>query len=655
MKLVEFDGSEGRGTHDNGAIIDMVFASEGIYDLLGKVSVIPTNPNISDHRLLVLHTEIPGRTQQRTNGTTTKEQPPLARARTATLADVDNYQESFCKTYVKPATASPTVEARWQNLKEGILQSQKVIPARPSRMALLKEQKKRTVQYGSDGRRTRESILLHRKIATEARSIRKTVLRRHIENRMRGLATQPGKRKSRPSHGNPAREEELIKYHQEVGTYKHDTDPQETRNREAATNMLCELAKSFSSPLLDGVITFGELVAALKKQKKGKQGGPDQIPADLLLWLPEEGLMALVDLYNTCLETHSIPKDWAEGWINRVLKPLKDPTKNSSYRPITLLNTAWKTLERIFLNRLVRMGIPEQLFEEQMGFQSGIGCRDQLMVVTEAIRRHDGRVYAAFLDIRKAYDSVWQKGLLRKLLDYGVSGGVLGVVESFYENLRARVLLPGGSVSADFAVLSGTAQGSVLSPLFFNLFINDLIEELNKTNVGLSFPDRQTKLTCGLLADDIALLAKTPEDLQRLLSAAERYAETWHFRFATDLPDVKCKGVIFNTPGPMPRLPKVLLHGVVLPFVDFYDYLGLKLGGYDKLYNMIVSGTLSKVKAYASQQLAQFASIKKPSYGERLAAFTTCTQPKLDYGLEAISLQLAHLQTLQKEEEKWMT
>eukprot|EP00732_Lithocolla_globosa_P002224 Lithocolla_globosa_v1_NODE_1393_length_2612_cov_3.151349.p2 type:complete len:144 gc:universal NODE_1393_length_2612_cov_3.151349:2078-1647(-) len=132
-----------------------------------------------------------------------------------------------------------------------------------------------------------------------------------------------------------------------------------------------------------------ELTPALIRQKKGKQGGLDDIPVDLLLWLPEDGLEALLDLFNMCLEGNTMPTDWTEGVIRRILKPKRDPSLNGSYRPITLLCTAWKTLESILLRRMINLGIPEQLFQEQMAFRKGTGCRDQLFVITETMTTHN--------------------------------------------------------------------------------------------------------------------------------------------------------------------------------------------------------------------------------------------------------------------------
>eukprot|EP00732_Lithocolla_globosa_P004946 Lithocolla_globosa_v1_NODE_4798_length_1362_cov_174.227238.p1 type:complete len:209 gc:universal NODE_4798_length_1362_cov_174.227238:1059-433(-) len=206
-----------------------------------------------------------------------------------------------------------------------------------------------------------------------------------------------------------------------------------------------------------------------------------------------------------------------------------------------------------------------------MGFQRGKGCRDQLFVVTEAIRKtRGGLTYAAFLDIRKAYDSVWKVGLLKKLWDYGIRGDAYVVIANFYENLSARIILPDGTTSSPYDVLVGTAQGSVLSPLFFNLFINGLIKEVNDCKTGLSFAGTEKKLACALFADDIALLDTTPQGLQKLLKAVEDYAKKWRFRFATEADDPKCKVVVYypTTPPPPPssrNLPRADTPGYSTP------------------------------------------------------------------------------------------
>ena len=96
--------------------------------------------------------------------------------------------------------------------------------------------------------------------------------------------------------------------------------------------------------------------------------------------------------------------------------------------------------------------------------------------------REDKKTYAFFLDIQKAYDSVWQDGLWYKLWDVGVKGRMWRVIKKMYESSKSAVLLE-GEKSDTFTIEQGVAQGCSLSPILFSVFVNDLLKEIEQTNV----------------------------------------------------------------------------------------------------------------------------------------------------------------------------
>eukprot|EP00732_Lithocolla_globosa_P001657 Lithocolla_globosa_v1_NODE_869_length_3165_cov_27.732797.p1 type:complete len:941 gc:universal NODE_869_length_3165_cov_27.732797:3008-186(-) len=663
---LEFAPSPVTGTHNSGAFIDLAFATPDIAQELGKVHVIDTAPSISDHRLLILRTKL---LWERESLPPRERLTPsiLGRTRPARPADVENYRTGFQAHYNPPQQQASPGE-RWDRIKSAILMAKEELPKGNSDFQTLKMKKRRTQKYDKRGKVTKPYNDVKRQIKKLSNEANLKKLNDHISNRLQGLEQQhknsagptsgpsTSPLPTRPDTTCPKLEAELIKHFQTIGTYKGETDPRWKQQIEEEVGKLHATAKAMGQTGLGRTVTVDELFCALTKQKKGKQGGADRIPVDLLLWLPEDGLAALIDLYNACLEAGEVPEDWLEGIVTRILKPNRDPAKFASYRPLTLLNTAWKTLETILLQRMVALGVPEHLFDEQMGFQKGKGCRDQLFVVTEAIRKAKGGLaYVAFLDIRKAFDSVWKAGLLTKLWDYGVRGQAFTIITNFYSNLTARIILPDGTTSSPYQVLVGTAQGSVLSPLFFNLFINDLIKDVNACNVGLTFDGTHEKLACALFADDIALLANTPHELQQLLTATEQYAEKWMFRFATDLEDPKRKVVVYYPtliPPPVVELyPQVLLQNVVLPVVDRYDYLGVCLGGAQTLYSLAVTTALAKAWNHLRLQQIQLQN-QKLSRTQRFLQLKLYILPKLEYGLEALHLDGYQLQRLDSEESK---
>ena len=119
-----------------------------------------------------------------------------------------------------------------------------------------------------------------------------------------------------------------------------------------------------------------------------------------------------------------------------------------------------------------RQGI---LGEAQGGFRKKRQTVDQLFVgngVTQLRQSEDKKTWLAFLDLRKAFPTVWREGLWRKMEDYGLGGKFLRVCQNMYSNTRARVRL-GVSLSRSFSIPTGLREGCVLSPLFFSIFIMD--------------------------------------------------------------------------------------------------------------------------------------------------------------------------------------
>ena len=154
--------------------------------------------------------------------------------------------------------------------------------------------------------------------------------------------------------------------------------------------------------------------------------------------------------------------------------------------------------------------------DEQGGFIAGRGCIDQVFAMRQVIEKvieKDKVVYAAFVDLEKAFDSVCREKLWVALKGYG--GSLLAAAQSLYKDGWARVRV-GGKESTQFQVKSGVRQGSPLSPLRFNIYIDRIVTEAKKRFYG------SVQLSTGLLevllfADDLVMLAESEEALQHNL------------------------------------------------------------------------------------------------------------------------------------------
>jgi exonuclease III len=290
-------------------------------------------------------------------------------------------------------------------------------------------------------------------------------------------------------------------------------------------------------------ITHSEVANACAHLSTGKAGGHDSLTNEHIKYGGSSLHSALAYLLTAMVSHGHVPEKAKRGTIITLYKGGgKRKDSPNSYRAITLTPVITKLLERILLNRfqgLVGSQLPHSL---QNGFLPSMNASMTSFVVSECARHkneHGSKLYAAFLDAEKAFDSVWIDGLLWKLNNIGISGRYWNVVKSLYEGMHSCVVCNGYS-SKFFPIMQGTRQGGVVSPWLFLVYIDGLLHSLSSINHGLSV----NGLDCcaPTQADDITVLALSKDSLDKLLSCCHKYACDWRLRFNPD----KSMVMIFN-------------------------------------------------------------------------------------------------------------
>ena len=296
-----------------------------------------------------------------------------------------------------------------------------------------------------------------------------------------------------------------------------------------------------------------------------KSPGPDNIHAAFLKQVASEIAPLLTHLFNQSLTEGTVPASWKQAYVTPIYKK-GTKTDPRNYRPVSLTSLICKTLEHILTSQIMRhLESNNILTDVQYGFRSMRSCEAQLFLTIDDFGRAVDKklqVDVAILDFAKAFDKVAHARLAHKLNYYGVRGPLLLWLQSFLTDRTQKVIID-GSYSSPCHVTSGVPQGSVLGPVLFLIYINDIIANIHSQ--------------LRLFADDCLLYRPihSSDDhkiLQSDLDSLSSWADIWQMEFNVK----KCCIMQISALHSTSSFP-YKMYDIPLQFVKNHHYLGILL------------------------------------------------------------------------------
>ena len=376
-----------------------------------------------------------------------------------------------------------------------------------------------------------------------------------------------------------------------------------------------------SAPRLQNLLIDREKVLRIIRALDSKKAhGCDDISISMIKMCDTSIVEPLCLIFEKCLETGVNPSIWKKANVIPVHKKNSRQNKEN-YRPISLLPIFGKIFEKLIFDSMYEHFYNHGFITpNQSGFRPNDSAINQLLSITHNIYRAfeektSKETRAVFLDLSKAFDRVWHEGLIYKLECKGISVNLLTLVKSYLKDRKQRVVLNGRSLEWA-SVSAGVPQGSVLGPLFFLIYINDLTENIAS---GIK-----------LFADDTSLFSvvetenETAQALNSDLEKIRTWAWQWKMKFNAD----KTEEVLFSCKRNKPTHPTLKLGSSDIIAKIEHKHLGMildsKLNFQSHIREVIVKarrgiGMIRYLSKYVSREVLD-------------VIYKLHVRPHLDYG-----------------------
>lgn len=633
-------------THRLGNILDLVLINQSALDEL--YCLCDVLPYISDHKMILVDVSPQDFEKVRMpNETPTKQRYNFAKA---DYEVIEEKFDSFLKSIDEPEISC--IEDIWTKLSNTISESLATIPgklARPKGHPWVSREIVRLVRRRDRmfKRNKRFPSIAHYDEYSVLCSQIKTLVRKAKSNYHQHLSTQMENGNTKPLYNY------LTKHSGRSNNISglKDSSPEDIPNKFAdhfssvfSDNQLpIPVFDTHQYPQMEDVVVHKEgLRAMISNLDIRKAGGPDNVTA-IMLKIFAVNVPSFLDsillLINKSLEFGKVPKKWKQAIVSPVFKS-GDRKDVNNYRAISLTCILSKLTEHVLCSNMWRfLNQNKIIVDNQHGFRRGYNTTTQLLHVVHfaanALDKRE-RYHIISFDFSKAFDKVQHNLLIHKLNRLNFNTKCVNWISDWLTN-RTSYVSVNGLTSKSFNIDSGVPQGSVLGPLLFLIYINDMITKITTSD-------------CRLYADDTLLcvnITKHPNTIQSDVDTLLKWATDWGMSFNSK----KCVHMQIGEQTPDITLT---LGSELIPQSDTLRYLGVQIDASLKWNNHI-----SLIVAKANRCLGMVKrGLREAPTKSKLLALKTLVLPLLEYATQVWSPHNINLKTnidkVQRDGVKWV-